>query len=133
MKPYQKKAAPKSVRTYRKWTIADDALIRSSLNLSAKELAMLIGCDVKAIYNRRACLRKRDEAERFVHVVDDDLKAINALERAMNAPVRKADTLSDAEQRAKLKTFRLYEGLFDEPKDEPQPSLWARIKKLFTK
>lgn len=123
--------------TYHKWTDTENDYIRGTYNQPAAMVAKDLGLSIIQVRNRRSRLRNKDEAERFAYVVDQDLKEIEAIERKVNAsalPVNlKKYSLSSSEMDGKLKQFRLFDGVYPEPVDEPKPSLWQRIKAFFTR
>ena len=106
---------------YHKWTDTENDYIRGTYNQPAAFVADALGLTVSQVRNRRNALRKQDEADRFVHVVEPTPSKVNASARPVNF---KKYPLPSSEMDGKLKQFRLFEGMYPEPKDEPQPSLW---------
>ena len=139
MKPYQKKITRQPIkgRSHKPWTDGDRARLRTMYEQGATYATMsrALGRSLGSINGEIYNMKKRDEAERFVHVVEQDLNAIEAIERKGNASVRpvnlKKYPLTSSEMDGKLKQFRLYEGMYTEPKDDPQPSLWQRVRAFF--
>lgn len=97
--------------------------IRSTYDDPAAGVAEQLGCSVGSVYARRAHLRKMDGKQKYMHVVDTYNGEVVGTHRQLRVE----------EANEKLKNFRLYDGIYPEPVDEPAPSLWARAKKLFSK
>lgn len=129
MKPYQKKATPKPMKakaTYHRWSEPDETFIRSTYDWKASDVAAALNLTVGQIRNKRAQLRKLDAAEKFVHVADAQVKAeVEALDKNLQRAWK--HPLTSKEQDAKLRSFTLYDGIYDEAEPDEDRSLWQRI------
>ena len=74
------------------------------------------------LHNIKAAALRKTKAEQVKKAVK---KAAQKSSESLPLP-----PLTEEQQDAKLKAFRLYDGVFDTPKDEPKPSLWQRVKNL---
>ena len=129
MKPYQKKATPKPMKakaTYHRWSEPDETFIRHTYDWKASDVAAALNLTVGQIRNKRAQLRKLDAAEKFVHVADAQAKAeVEALDKNLQRAWK--HPLTSKEQDAKLKSFTLYEGIYDEGEPADDRTVWQRI------
>jgi hypothetical protein len=103
------------------WTDEDRRHLRTlyEQGVSAWNMAQLLDRSTGAIYQQIYIMRKQDATEGYVHITDHGMVNLSLV--------------SDEEQAKKLSEFRLYEGVYPEPKDAPQPSLWQRIRNFFRK
>jgi hypothetical protein len=103
------------------WTGEDRHQLRTlyEQGVSAQSMAKLLDRSTGAIYQQLYIMRKQDATEGYVHITDHGMVNLSLV--------------SDEEQAKKLSEFRLYEGVYPEPKDAPQPSLWQRIRNFFRK
>lgn len=135
MKPYQKKATPKPMKAkapYHRWSEPDETFIRSTYSWRASDVAAALNLTVGQVRNKRTQLRRLDTAENFVHVADAQVKVEietldKNLQRAWKYP------LTSKEQDAKLRSFTLYDGIYDEGEPELvtlRARVWNALKRV---
>lgn len=103
------------------WTDADRRRLRTMYEAGSTpfQIAQALDRSYGAIYQQIYNMRKADAKQGYTHVRDESAPT----------PI----PLTDEEQADKLRNFHLYEGVYTEPADEPKPSLWQRIRALFTR
>lgn len=112
-----------------KWTDHEIDTLRAHRDAPAAQVAARLGRTPKAVNKKRWNLRRQDEQERFTHVADaaEAPRPLPRIALSLSAAPEAPRPLTDKEQRAKLRDFRLYEGMYDDPAPEPRPSLWTRL------
>lgn len=137
MKPYQKKITriPRTERSNQPWTKEERATLRDmylTSEATLSEIARELGRSRTAVqaqvyqydlHNIKAAALRKTKAEQVK-------KAVKKAAQKSSETLPPLPPLTGEQQDAKLKAFRLYDGVFDAPKDEPKPSLWQRVKNL---
>ena len=132
MKPYQKKITRQPIkgRTHKAWTDEDRNKLRVMYEqgTSYGEMAGYLGRTVGSVAGAVHIMKKRDEEEKFIHVLAKDIREVEAMNKKVNAQLSAVNpVLTSKEQDAKLRSFTLYDGIYDEAEPDEDRSLWQRI------
>lgn len=136
MKPYQKKYKPKEGKRNTRWTDEDRDLLRTlhQQGVSYYDIAKRLDRSHGSIAQQIHIMKKRDEAEAYVHVAG----GVTELSTSAHAPKpvgvsvvtstpKELNTEPKRLTDAMLEDFDLYDRITRPLWDEENPSLWRRI------